>query len=72
MAPAAPWVIATANASHDRRFLNRVLGVSGPGVAPRDYEGLGISAALLVPMSATGWCTVVSPICPPVTISASS
>ena len=42
----APWVIATANASHDRRFLNRVLGVSGPGVAPRDYEGLGISAAL--------------------------
>ena len=42
----APWVIATANASHDRRFLNRVLGVSGPGVAPRDYEGLGISAGL--------------------------
>jgi subtilisin family serine protease len=46
-APAnAPWVIAAANATHDRRFLNRVLGVSGPGVAARNYEGLGISAGL--------------------------
>jgi len=42
----APWVIAVANGTHDRRFLNRLLDVGGPGVPARTYEGLGISAGL--------------------------
>lgn len=41
----APWVMAVANASHPRRFINPVLGLSGGGgPPPGDLVGVGISA----------------------------
>ncbi len=41
----APWVLAVANSTHQRRFINPVLGLSG-GSAPPPGElvGVGISA----------------------------
>ena len=43
----APWVMAAANASHDRRFVNRLFDVSGGGVAgPLEFIGDGITGAL--------------------------
>jgi len=43
----APWVMAAANASHDRRFVNRLFDVSGPGApAVAEFVGDGITGAL--------------------------
>jgi subtilisin family serine protease len=43
----APWAIAVANATHNRRFSNALTGVSGTGVgAPRTYEGLAFTGGL--------------------------
>jgi subtilisin family serine protease len=43
----APWVLAVANASHDRSFINAVLGLTGGGGAPPGtLFGLGISAGI--------------------------
>ncbi len=43
----APWVMAAANATHDRRFVNRLFDVSGGGVAgPLEFIGDGITGAL--------------------------
>ncbi len=43
----APWVMAVANASHDRRFVNRLFDVSGGAVAgPLEFVGDGITGAL--------------------------
>ncbi len=43
----APWVMAAANASHDRRFVNRLFDVSGPGAsAVPEFVGDGITGAL--------------------------
>jgi subtilisin family serine protease len=45
-APAnAPWVLAVANASHDRRFQNAVRDLrGGAGPPPPDLLGVGVSA----------------------------
>ncbi len=47
-APAnAPWVLAVANATHDRSFVNPVLDLSGGDSAPPGtLFGLGVSAGL--------------------------
>lgn len=42
----APWVIAAANASHDRAFLNTLSGVAGGGSTPRDFVGVGLTGPL--------------------------
>jgi subtilisin family serine protease len=41
----APWVLAVANTTHQRRFVNPVLGLSGgASPPPGDLFGVGISA----------------------------
>jgi subtilisin family serine protease len=41
-----PWVIAVANASHDRAFFNTLAGVTGAGVPDRDFRGVGLTGPL--------------------------
>ncbi|MDW8479766.1 MAG: S8 family serine peptidase [Xanthomonadales bacterium] len=43
----APWVLAVANASHPRRFLNPVLGLSGGASSPPgDLFGVGLTGGV--------------------------
>lgn len=39
-----PWVIAAANATHDRRFVNSIGNLSGVAGAPPDLVGVGYTA----------------------------
>ena len=40
----APWVIGVANASHNRRFVDTLTGLSGAANAPGDLVGQGFTA----------------------------